>query len=152
MAEKARANSVSSRKFQGFRTKGKRPARKGLRAGAGLSPAGIESGSILYHQPGRQCLRAWGDSEGNSGSRGMGRPCLVGPGWAEALSGCWESLAPLLILARRRTGPRGCRYGGDPGAESVAWDPGRGRRTRGASRPAHNRPLSWQGNRPWFCI
>lgn len=57
----------------------------------------------------------------------MGRPCLVGLGGAKALSGCWESSAPLLILARWRAGPRGCRYGGEPGAESVAWDPGRGR-------------------------
>lgn len=54
MAEKARTNS---RNFQGFRTKRKRPARKGLRAGAGLGPAGMESGSILYHQPrGSACV------------------------------------------------------------------------------------------------
>lgn len=152
MAEKARANSVSNCNFPDFRTKRKRPARIGLRAGAAvLGPAGMESGSILYRQPrGRACVPGAIQREIREAG-GWANPVWWALAGAKALSGCWGSSAPLLVLARRRAGPRGCRYGEDPGSESTAWDLGRGR-ARWASPPAHSRPPSWLGNRPWFCI
>lgn len=94
-----------------------------------LSPAGLESGSILYHQPrGRACVPGAIQREIREAG-GMGQPCLVGPGGAKELSGCWESSGSSAdprtsarVASRLQVwwGPRCRERGVEPGARAAA--------------------------------
>lgn len=73
----------------------------------------------------------------------MGRP-YGGLQGAKALSGRWEGSVPGLILAHRRSGPQGCRYGGNRRRKDHSVGLGRGR----WASLLHTADLSL-GNRAW---